>query len=442
MAISTAAAIGGAAVLGAGASIIGGNKAASASRAAADTAAGAQNEATALQKAIFEQQRADLTSQRVIGNEALYRLADLNNLRRPITNDAIPSDDFAVTTGRFGGAALPVLGGQPTAFAGQQGVTIGQFAPTQTPAATQQGQAGANFIPLGYNPGSAVTAADLGINFNAQQPADPRRDVAGQNEFMRRLGFNQALDEASRLSGAARDAYIAEFMRNATLNNTFNAAQRPALESVLRSGLNSQQFASNNFRFQVPGTQQPSPSQSGQATLPVLQAGASGVATPTSQQTLGAFSGQNNSAQVNPYSGFMESPDYRFRLSEGNKALDRAFAARGLSNSGAEYKALSRWNQDAASQEYGANYNRLAALAGIGQTATAQSNAAAGAYAANAGQGITNAGMIRAQGGLQAAGAQSQGYLNAFGSLSQSNLFSGGNRGGIVELGNAMPWLA
>jgi len=397
MAISTAAAIGGAAVLGAGASIIGGNKAASASRAAADTAAGAQNEATALQKAIFEQQRADLTSQRVIGNEALYRLADLNNLRRPITNDAIPSDDFAVTTGRFGGAALPVLGGQPTAFAGQQGVTIGQFAPTQTPAATQQGQAGANFIPLGYSPGSAVTAADLGINFNAQQPADPRRDVAGQIEF------------------AARDAYIAEFMRNATLNNTFNAAQRPALESVLRSGLNSQQFASNNFRFQVPGTQQPSPSQSGQATLPVLQAGASGVATPTSQQTLGAFSGQNNSAQVNPYSGFMESPDYRFRLSEGNKALDRAFAARGLSNSGAEYKALSRWNQDAASQEYGANYNRLAALAGIGQTATAQSNAAAGAYAANAGQGIANAGMIPAQGGLQAAGAQSQGYLNSFG---------------------------
>ncbi len=105
--------------------------------------------------------------------------------------------------------------------------------------------------------------------------------------------------------------------------------------------------------------------------------------------------------------GFETDPGYLYRMSQGEQGINRAAAARGGWNSGATLKALARFNSDIGSQEYGAwdqrqntreaqfNANRdfkrnnLAALAGIGQTATtATSNAGANAYGqiANAGQ--------------------------------------------------------
>lgn len=39
-------------------------------------------------------------------------------------------------------------------------------------------------------------------------------------------------------------------------------------------------------------------------------------------------------------------------MAEGNKAIERSAAARGGLNSGATLKALSRYNQDSASNEY------------------------------------------------------------------------------------------
>ncbi len=82
-------------------------------------------------------------------------------------------------------------------------------------------------------------------------------------------------------------------------------------------------------------------------------------------------------------SDFEVDPGYFFRLSEGQKAIDRAAAARGRWNAPATAMALSRFNQDLASQEFGNafnrfnlgqtnEYNRLAGLAGTGQTAVSQ----------------------------------------------------------------------
>ena len=67
---------------------------------------------------------------------------------------------------------------------------------------------------------------------------------------------------------------------------------------------------------------------------------------------------------------FEADPGYQFRLSEGEKAINRAAAARGSWDSGATGKALTRYAQDYATGEYGNVYNRLANLAGLGQTAT------------------------------------------------------------------------
>jgi hypothetical protein len=128
-----------------------------------------------------------------------------------------------------------------------------------------------------------------------------------------------------------------------------------------------------------------------------------------------------------------QDPGYAFRLSEGQKALDRSAAARGGMISGGALKAAQRFGQDLGSQEYqnaynraltkynadvtreGTGYNRLAALAGIGQTATAQVGAAGAANAANVGNYLTSGAAAGAAGTVGTANAINQGvssYLN------------------------------
>lgn len=84
---------------------------------------------------------------------------------------------------------------------------------------------------------------------------------------------------------------------------------------------------------------------------------------------------------------WQQDPGYEFRMSQGMKAINAAAGARGGVNGGATLKALTRYGQDYASQEYGNAYNRqfnrLSQLAGFGQGANA-ANANAGANYANA----------------------------------------------------------
>ncbi len=97
---------------------------------------------------------------------------------------------------------------------------------------------------------------------------------------------------------------------------------------------------------------------------------------------------------------YQADPGYQFRLNEGNKALERAMAARGQFSSmnPAAAKALQAYGHDMASQEYGSAfdryninqgniYNRLANLAGMGQTAVGTQAGVGGNYA-NAGTDI------------------------------------------------------
>lgn len=55
---------------------------------------------------------------------------------------------------------------------------------------------------------------------------------------------------------------------------------------------------------------------------------------------------------------FVKDPGYKFRLAEGEKGIDRALAARGSYDSGAALKALARYNQGFASNEFDNAYNR------------------------------------------------------------------------------------
>jgi hypothetical protein len=70
-------------------------------------------------------------------------------------------------------------------------------------------------------------------------------------------------------------------------------------------------------------------------------------------------------------SSLMLDPSYQFRVNEGAKQLERRAASRGRLLSGGTDKALVRYGQDMATQEYTNSVNRLLALAGLGQTSAA-----------------------------------------------------------------------
>lgn len=113
---------------------------------------------------------------------------------------------------------------------------------------------------------------------------------------------------------------------------------------------------------------------------------------------------------------FQKDPGYDFRMQEGQKALERSAAARGGLNSGGTLKALSRYGQDYASNEYGNAYNRfnqdrdrrfgrLSTLAGMGQGANNANASGSQNYANNAGQNMMGAANAQGAAGIASANA-------------------------------------
>lgn len=59
-----------------------------------------------------------------------------------------------------------------------------------------------------------------------------------------------------------------------------------------------------------------------------------------------------------------QSAAYKFRVGQGQEALQRALGAKGMLNSGNRLTELTKYGQDMASQEYDNQYNRLGSLLG------------------------------------------------------------------------------
>lgn len=128
------------------------------------------------------------------------------------------------------------------------------------------------------------------------------------------------------------------------------------------------------------------------AQQPYTQAGKQGTAILGS---LGEFSFDSSSVDVT------QDPGYQFRQTEGQKVIESSAAARGGQLSGATMKALQKYSQDLASQEYGTAYNRAytaakdtyeskynlgTTLSGLGQSAANQ----VGQYGMSAGTNLAN----------------------------------------------------
>lgn len=146
-----------------------------------------------------------------------------------------------------------------------------------------------------------------------------------------------------------------------------------------------------------------------------------------SRRDLTPFTSGGTTSGDGQYGDFFTSPGYQFRMDEGQKAIERSSAARGLRMSGATLKSLTRFAQGTASDEFNNYANRLAALAGVGQSATG-STAAAGASAAN---GI-------AQNQIAAGNARASSYANTGSAINNgvnnlASLYLYQNQGGFKQ---------
>ena len=125
---------------------------------------------------------------------------------------------------------------------------------------------------------------------------------------------------------------------------------------------------------------------------------------------------------------FQADPGYAFRLSEGQKALDRSAAARGGLISGGALKAATRFGQDMGSQEYTNAFNRyqterearlgpLRTLTGMGGTTASNLGAAGQTMASNVGNAAMAGANATGEGYMGAANARASGYMGGYNAI-------------------------
>lgn len=123
--------------------------------------------------------------------------------------------------------------------------------------------------------------------------------------------------------------------------------------------------------------------------------------------------------ELDPNEVIRQTPGYKFQFEEGQRALERSQASRGMLNSGQTGRALAEYGQNMASTAYDTYINRLGQLAGIGLGAVGgRINAEMGTTSMQVGAGM-NAGMAQAQNQL----GMFEGFANA-GNAAAGNLIT------------------
>ncbi len=152
-----------------------------------------------------------------------------------------------------------------------------------------------------------------------------------------------------------------------------------------------------------------------------------GLQEPFRQTGVNALAGYETASQYTPFGmeQFQADPGYQFRMAEGMKALERSAASRGILQSGGTLKDITRFGQDAASQEYQNAFQRYLAerqqklqpleyRIGLGQAAASGQAANVGTTAGRVGDLTTSMGDIRSAGIM----GRSNAFTNTMGNLS------------------------
>lgn len=151
-----------------------------------------------------------------------------------------------------------------------------------------------------------------------------------------------------------------------------------------------------------------------------------GVTNGPAQTGQTAQQGQPGMSNNTGLDAYLNSTGYQFERDQGLQSVDRGAAARGGALSGRAMIGSQRFGQGLASTRAGDYMNRLAALAGAGQTASSN----IGSLGMGTGQGIAN--NLQNAGNARASGYINQGnaYGNMFNSLGQMGAYYYGNQGG------------
>lgn len=390
--------------------VVGGMMSADAAGDASDAQVGSSREATQLQRDMYEQTRADQAGYRQRGDAAGNRLAYMMGLQ--------PTGGGGQTYNKTADQFRQELMGQYSGGA-RTGAASGSGSMEDYDAAVrrfmQPGESGlsarvragirareAGFMPPDQAQGSYVQTLIKGTGADDGSWYEPRWQEGGTGQSsIDESGLNSAVQAA--MAQQERDRLAAEQA----------AGGDPAYGSLLR-----------NFS-----------------------------ASDLSSDPLYAMQKPLIDAAMQRASGFETAPGYQFRKEEGQRGVENSAAARGGLLSGAALKAIQRYGQDFASNEYGNwfnqsnadrnyiagqgdasfnrfntgttnQYNRLAGISGTGQQATNLVNTAGANFANQAAQNTMGAGNAQAAGIVGQANALSGGLTGAYNTYQNNQLMN------------------
>jgi hypothetical protein len=209
----------------------------------------------------------------------------------------------------------------------------------------------------------------------------------------------------------------------------------------LGSALISSNAASNasdaqaNSANQANATQQQQYNQTRTDNLPWMNRGNAAGDALQQQLGIGADNGTGNYGALTKNftnADFVADPGYQFRLDQGMRGVNASLAAKGGLLSGAAVKAAANYNQGFASNEFGQAYNRfvnnqsntynkLAGVAGTGQTANSLVGSLGQQTANNIANNQIGVGNARASGYIAQGNALTNGISTGFNAYQNAN---------------------
>lgn len=170
----------------------------------------------------------------------------------------------------------------------------------------------------------------------AMIPAAIGASVAG-SAIQGGLAADAASDQAASAAAAQQRALGVNRNLGQLAIDELNAARQFGRDDLLGSGLEARQLLGINQAL-------------GLGQLGAVQQGLSGLGAEDPRLT--ALASQN------PFANFQADPGFQFRQQQGERAINRAAAARGGRLSGRTLQDLAQFNQGLASQEFGNFANR------------------------------------------------------------------------------------
>ena len=261
----------------------------------------------------------------------------------------------------------------------------------------------------------AVTLGGAAIaSRGADRQADVAQSTANQNNATQQNIYNQqradlapwrasgtaALSEINRRLGLGGAAAPAPRVTNPLIGGGAGSGVAPTVAGAGGNGVGRGGTIDQRDVAQfAPGMMLDDPSVMPQATGtnvlstdggtgPQVLPGAQG---PTLTGTAAGGAGPNALDPENRYGGFYASPGYQFRFDEGQRGINANRAASGSLQSGDALRALTRYGQDYASNEFNTQLNQLFSVAGLGQTARGHGEAGEGVLGGEDGGGRRNA---------------------------------------------------